>query len=122
MGLRLHSAKKYDIQYGEACAFNYCQEELNEIIDKLAQNDISYNDESLRFSNTVWANRKNLIENVDKIVTPDPEWDFQEEMDEYIDSLIKKNPDLSREIIHQRLKTIIEQSDPNCSDIYFSWF
>lgn len=50
MGYRLHSAKKYDIQFGDASAFNWCQNEINEILYCLTEGDMAYDDESLACS------------------------------------------------------------------------
>ena len=39
MGLRLHSASKYEIEYGDKADFNYQQDKINAIIDALAEGD-----------------------------------------------------------------------------------
>ena len=122
MGHRLHSAKKYDIQYSDASAFNWCQEEINEILYCLAEGDMAYDDESLIFSNTLWGNRANLQKNITKIISPNNEWEYQDELNEKLEALCKKYQDITNYSLYRNLKEIIEQSDPNCEDIHFAWF
>lgn len=122
MGDKLHSAKKYDIQYGDASAFNSCQKEINEILDCLAEGNMAYDDESIAYSKSLWGNRANLQKNVARIISPDSTWEYQEELNEKLENFIKKYHDVTNYSLFRNLKEIIEQSDPNCEDIHFAWF
>lgn len=119
---RLHSAKKYEIQYGDASAFNWCQEEINEILYCLAEGHMAYDDESLACSKTLWGNRANLQKNIARIISPDSAWEYQEELNEKLENLCKKYHDITNYSLFRNLKVIIEQSDPNCEDVHFAWF
>lgn len=119
MGKRLHSAVKYEVKYDGKADFNYQQDRINALIDALAEGDCSYADE-IYFSDTVSANRANLLANVDKIIHPDENWEWQETVDYNIERL--ESEGYTRESIYKSLKMIIEQSDSNCEDVHFAWF
>jgi hypothetical protein len=119
MGKRLHSAVKYEVKYDGKADFNYQQDRINTLIDALAEGDCSYEDD-IYFSDTVSANRANLLANVDKIIHPDENWEWQETVDYNIEKLEKDG--YTRESIYKSLKVIIEQSDSNCEDVHFAWF
>lgn len=125
MGLRLHSAKKYDIQYGTDSSFNYQQHLINPIIGLLAEYDISSSDDYLEYSYTVEANRENLMNNIEKILQPDPNWEHQEDLNKLIEKFLeynKNNCNITKEYLYNNLKSIIEQADPSNTDVYFAWF
>lgn len=122
MGYRLHSAKKYDIQFGDASAFNWCQNEINEILYCLAEGDMAYDDESLACSKMLWGNRAKLQKNIARIISPDSTWEYQEELNEKLENLVKNYHDITNYSLFRNLKKIIEQSDPNCQDVHFAWF
>ena len=70
---------------------------------------------------TVTANRINLLKNIDKIILPDENWEYQEMLDEEI-NLIEVYNEISREELHKNLKELIEQSDSRNKDVFFAWF
>ena len=125
MGKRLHSAVKYEVKYGDKAIFNFQQEKINSLIYALAEGDCScshsYNGE-ICFSDTVFANRSILLANVDKIIYPDTNWEFQEDVDHYIKVIERDVCPIAREDIYKNLKAIIEQSDSNCVYVHFAWF
>lgn len=119
MGLRLHSATKYEIEYGDKADFNYQQDKINAIIDALAEGDC---DDEFLCSDTFAANRATLLANIDKIIHPDENWEWQETVDENIKKLEKECYPITRDDIYKSLKAIIEQSDSNCYYVHFAWF
>ena len=119
MGKRLHSAVKYEVNYGSKADFNFQQDRINTLIDALAEGDCSYEDD-IYFSDTVSANRANLLANVDKIIHPDENWEWQETVDYNIEKLEKDG--YTREDLYKSLKAIIEQSYSNCEDVHFARF
>jgi D-mannonate dehydratase len=121
MGKRLHSAVKYEVEYGTAADFAWESDKVNPIIDILAEMDCSYDGDDICFSETVNANRANLLANIDKIITPDPSWDYQEDLDDMLYRL-EKFTDITREHLHKSLKYFIEQSDSRCEDVHFAWY
>lgn len=121
MGLRLHSAIKYEVKYGD-CAFNYAQNHINPIIELLAE-DCGYEGDYLEFSNTLSAHRDNLIKNVERIKTPDDDWEHQEELNELIEYMENDSEcGIDRDYLYTQLKKIINQSDPNNDYVHFAWF
>jgi hypothetical protein len=116
---RLHSAAKYELKYDGKADFNDQQDRINTLIDARAEGYCSYDDD-IYFSDTVSANRANLPANVDKIIHPDENWEWQETVDYNIEKLEKDG--YTRESIYKSLKVIIEQSDSNCEDVHFAWF
>lgn len=122
MGKRLHSAIKYEVKYKyEHASFNYAQEYINPIIITLAEDDGSYNDECPEWSDTIEGNREVMLKNLDKILHPDSDWEYQEQLDEQLDNA-EKYEQLTRQYIHDCLKEIIEESDKNCHYTHFAWF
>lgn len=121
MGHRLHSAKKYVVEYSDFGNFNYCQDSINPIIEVLAETDAFFSDDFLECANTIDANRKNLLANVDKIINPDDSWPYMEELNEILEDA-DVDAELTRENIHGALKKLIEEADPNNDYVHFHWF
>ena len=121
----LHSAIKYEVEYGLKSNFKWKNHVINPIIAILAEEQYSfdgaYNGEELENATTVTANRINLLKNIDKIILPDENWEYQEMLDEEI-NLIEVYNDISREELHKNLKELIEQSDSRNKDVFFAWF
>ena len=64
------------------------------------------------------VNRKNLLENLEQIISPDEDWDANEQTE----GLIKEIEEyMTREELYNMLKTLIEQSDDRCDRVYFAW-
>lgn len=122
MGKRLHSATKHEVVWGENAKFNYAQDYINPIIDILAEYDVGYEGDCLEYADSVSADRKKLLENVDKIVQPNNEWEYQEELNEVLENMEKNSEGLTKEYVHTHLRNIINESDKNCNDVYFAWF
>lgn len=118
MGHRLHSAKKYVVEYSDWGKFNYCQDSINPIIEVLAETDAFFSDD-LECANTIDANRKNLLANIDKIIHPDESWPYMEELNEILEGA---DAELTRDYIHGALKALIEEADPNNDYVHFVWF
>ena len=66
MGLRLHVAKKYKIEYSSSFGFNYKVVEFHNLLTALG---ISYNGES--WDDDVEVNRENFRQGLDKLKTYD---------------------------------------------------
>lgn len=122
MGVYLHSAKKHEIEYSTASAFNYMSDVINPILEVLTEHDLGYEGDYLGGARQLWGNRKKLLRNVDKIVNKDSDWKYQEELDEVIEDLKKAYPEVDIAKIHSSLKAIILESDPRNIDAYFTWF
>lgn len=118
MGKRLHSAVKYEVKYDGKSDFNYQQDRINDIIYALAEGDCIYEDK-IYLSDTMSANREILLANLDKIIHPDENWEWQESVDYNIENLEREG--YTRESIYNSLKVIIEQADSNCEDVHFAW-
>lgn len=66
MGLRLHVAKKYEIEYSSSFGFNYKVVEFHNLLTAL---DISYNGES--WDDDVEVNREDFRQGLDKLKSYD---------------------------------------------------
>lgn len=124
MGCRLHSAKKYEVEYTSKAAFNYASHVINPIIECLSDGDFwCDNQDCIEGASILDASRENLIKNVEHIITPDEEWENQEVLDELIEEM--ENDDscsIDRAYLYKELKSLIEYADANCTYIHFSWF
>ena len=120
MGKRLHSAVSYEVKYGEKEYFNWQADRINPIIDILAEGDTSYNDDDIQFADTISANRENLLANIDKIINPDENWEYQDDLERKIRNIGFVG--LTREELHKELKTLVEQADSRIGYIHFAWY
>jgi hypothetical protein len=136
-GMTLHTAERYEKKYTEGIV---CSEEWDErlienisfLIAFLAGYDIEYifNDlptDSSHFDFlTYWpssvsefgVNRKNLLENLEQVISPDENWENNEATEGLIEEIEKY---MTREELYNMLKTLIEQSDDRCDRVYFAW-
>jgi hypothetical protein len=124
MGHRLHTATKYEVKYAVNGRFNWASGHINPIIICLAEGDFWASDlDCYEAADTIEANRHNLLNNLDKIINPNPEWEYQEELDELIGYMENdKECNVDRQYLYDELKVLIEQSDPNCTNVHFAWF
>ena len=120
MGNRLHSAIKHEVIYSENSDFNWLSDIINPIIDNLAEYDCSYDADDICYANSISANRTNLLNNLDKIINPNDEWEFQDDLDYQIKRI--EDNGITREVLYNKLKILIEQSDSRCKNVYFAWF
>ena len=121
MGLRLHSAVKYDVKY-EGGFFNWSTEYINPIIVCLAENDFWCDDEDcVEYAHIIEADRDNLLKNIDKIINPDDLWEYQDELNELLDYMEKESEN-DREYLYKNLKEMIVNSASNVSCVHFSWY
>lgn len=136
-GMTLHTAERYEKKYTEGIV---CSEEWDErlienisfLIAFLAGYDIEYifdempTDSSNFDFVTYWpssvsefgVNRKNLLENLEQIISPDEDWDANEATEGLIEEIEEY---MTREELYNMLKTLIEQSDDRCDRVYFAW-
>jgi hypothetical protein len=136
-GMTLHTAKRYEKKYTEGIV---CSEEWDErlienisfLIAFLANYDVEYifDDMPTDSSNfdfvTYWpssvsefgVNRKNLLENLEQVISPDENWENNEATEGLIEEIEKY---MTREELYNMLKTLIEQSDDRCDRVYFAW-
>lgn len=123
MGCRLHSHKKHEIVYSDCASFNWGAGYVNPIIECLADGDFWADDDCVEGAMNLEASRENLLKNIDKIITPDPEWGNQETLDELIKEMEDDNQcDIDRQYLYDRLKDIIEEADPRNTYVFFIWF
>lgn len=124
MGCRLHSAKKYEVEWGSNSVFNWGQNHINPIINCLAEGDFWCDSmDYIEGATILKANRDNLIKNVDCIITPNKDWEEQETLDELIEDMENdKYCDITREYLHTKLKHLIDEADSRDTYIHFSWF
>jgi hypothetical protein len=124
MGCRLHSAIKYEVEWGINSLFNWAHQHINPIIECLSEGDFwCDNMDCIEGANNLEANRENLIKNVDCIITPNKDWEGQETLDELIEDMEKdKQCDITREYLHMGLKRLIYEADARSAYIHFSWF
>ena len=124
MGCRLHSAKKYEVEYTSKAVFNYASHIINPIIECLADGDFwCDNQDCIEGASILEASRENLIKNIEHIITPDEEWENQEALDELIEEMEDDDScSIDREYLYKELKSLIEYADTRCDYVHFSWF
>lgn len=124
MGCRLHSATKYEVEWGINSVFNWGQNHITPIIECLADGDFwCDNMDCIEGASILEASRENLIKNVDCIITPNNDWDGQETLDELIENMENdKQCAITREYLHTELKRLIDEADTRNTYIHFSWF
>lgn len=121
MGLRLHSATKYEVEYNSKAVFNYASHIINPIITILSEDDYWANDDYIVNATILEANRENLLANVEKIMNPDENWEWQEELNMAIETMENRS-EINREYLYKELKNLIESADTRCDYVHFSWF
>ena len=136
-GMTLHTAERYEKKYTEGIV---CSEKWDErlienigfLIAFLANYDVEYIFDEMPTDSTnfdfvtYWpsivsefgVNRKNLLENLEQIISPDEDWDANEQTEGLIKEIEKY---MTREELYNMLKTLIEQSDDRCDRVYFAW-
>lgn len=136
-GMTLHTAERYEKKYTEGivCSKEWDErlmENISFLIAFLAYYDIEYifdempTDSSNFDFVTYWpssvsefgVNRKNLLENLEQIISPDEDWDANEQTEGLIEEIEEY---MTREELYNMLKTLIEQSDDRCDRVYFAW-
>lgn len=136
-GMQLQSVKRYEKKYTEGivCSKEWDErliENISFLIALLAGYDVEYifNDMPTDSSNfdfvTYWpssvsefgVNKKNLLENLEQIISPDEDWDTNEATEGLIEEIEEY---MTREELYNMLKTLIEQSDDRCDRVYFAW-
>lgn len=123
MGYRLHSHAKHEIQYSEHAVFNWSNNHINPIIECLADGDFWADSDYIEGANNLEASRENLLKNVEKIITPDPDWEEQETLNELIEEMENDEEcKISRQYLYEKLKALIEEADPRNCYVFFSWF
>lgn len=121
MGYRLHSATTYEVAYNSKAVFNHASHVINPIIVILSEEDYWANDDYIVNATQLEANRENLIANVEKIMNPDEDWEWQEDLDDEIETMEKRS-EIDRESLYKELKNLIESADARCDYVHFSWF
>jgi hypothetical protein len=120
MGVRLHSATKRIVEYSTSAYFNYELDIINQIIEVLAEYDISFSDESIDYSYTLEANKTNLQKNLQNIINPNDTWGYQEELNKLVDEIVQKGV-YTKQDVYENLKKLVDVSD-NQDIVYFCWF
>lgn len=122
MGLR--TATKYEVKLSNTECFTWKDNSIiNPIINAIAEEDAKFSDEDWVYSEEVKANREKLLNNIDKIIKPDETWAFYEDLESQLNYIEKyrKTSKLTRDMIYNNLKEIIEQSDSRNKYVYFVW-
>lgn len=124
MGCRLHSATKYEVEWGINSVFNWGQNHITPIIECLADGDFWCDSmDCIEGASILEASRENLIKNVEYIINPNPEWEGQEALDDMIAEMENSgNVNFSREYLYTELKRLIDEADARNAYIHFSWF
>lgn len=123
MGYRLHSHARHEIKYSEHAVFNWANNLINPIIECLADGDFWADSDDTSYANNLEASRENLLKNVEKIITPDPDWEEQETLNELIEEMEKdKGFNIDRQYLYEKLKALIEEADPRNCYVFFTWF
>lgn len=126
MGYRLHSAIKYEVKYNDYGRFNWSANYINRLIEILSEGNCWSNNndyEDIGNADTLEADREILLENIDKIITPDNHWEGQFELNELFEDMENdKEFEFDKQYIHKELKSLIEQSDNNNNLVHFAWF
>lgn len=124
MGCRLHSATKYEVEYGSNGRFNWASHRINPIIECLSDGDFWCDEQDcIEGAKILEGNRENLLKNVEHIINPNPEWENQEVLDELIEEMENdKDCDIDKEYLYTHLKNLIENADARCNYVHFSWF
>lgn len=124
--MSLRTAIKYEVKLSNTKCFNWKDAPtINTIINAIAEEDAEFNREDFDwiYSDEVKANRKKLLANIDKIIKPDENWAFHEDLEFQLNSIEKyrKTTKFTRENIYNNLKELIEQSDSRNKYVYFFW-
>ena len=124
MGHRLHTACKYEVEYGSNGRFNWASHRLNPIIECLSDGDFWCNEpDCVDGATMLEGSRENLINNIEYIINPNPEWENQEVLDELIEEMENdKQCGIDRQYLYENLKNLIDNSDTRCTYVHFSWF
>lgn len=113
MGLRLHVAKKYEIEYSSSFGFNYKVVEFHNLLTALG---ISYNGES--WDDDVEVNRENFRQGLDKLKTYD-KLDAGEKAE--IDEALSELDEPVEEII-EIMERLLTESDQKNEYMLLSFF
>lgn len=113
MGLRLHVAKKYEIEYSSSFGFNYKVVEFHNLLTALG---ISYNGES--WDDDVEVNRENFRQGLDKLKTYD-KLDAGEKTE--IDEALSELDEPVEEII-EIMERLLTESDQKNEYMLLSFF
>ncbi|CDD49152.1 uncharacterized protein BN800_00104 [Bacteroides sp. CAG:875] len=113
MGLRLHVARKYEIEYSSSFGFNYKVVEFHNLLTALG---ISYNGES--WDDDVEVNRENFRQGLDKLKTYD-KLDAGEKTE--IDEALSELDEPVEEII-EIMERLLTESDQKNEYMLLSFF
>lgn len=122
MGHRLHTATKYDVRFDCNGRFNWANEHINAIICCLAEGDYwCDNGEIPNYADILEADRGKLLNNIERIICPSNDWEYQEELDNCLENM-EKEGEFNRQYVYEELKHLIEISDPKERVVHFYWF
>ena len=113
MGLRLHVARKYEIEYSSSFGFNYKVVEFHNLLTALG---ISYNGDS--WDDDVEVNRENFRQGLDKLKTYD-KLDAGEKTE--IDEALSELDEPVEEII-EIMERLLTESDQKNEYMLLSFF
>ena len=122
--MSLRTAIKYEVELGNTKCFTWKDAPtINPIINAIAEEDAKFSSEDWVYSGEIKANREKLLANLDKLIKPDENWAFHEDLEFQLNFIEKyhKTNKLTRETIYNNLKELIEQSDSRNKYVYFFW-
>ena len=122
--MSLRTAIKYEVELGNTKCFNWKDvSTINPIINAIAEEDAEFSSEDWVYSGEIKANREKLLANLDKLIKPDENWAFHEDLEFQLNFIEKyhKTNKLTRETIYNNLKELIGQSDSRNKYVYFFW-
>ena len=120
--MSLRTAIKYEVELSNTKYFPWKYAPIiNTIINAIAEEDAEFSSEDWVYSGEIKANREKLLTNLDKLIKPDENWAFHEDLEFQLTHLEKYNKTMTREKIYNNLKELIEQSDNRNKYVYFFW-
>ena len=123
--MKLYTETKCNEKYSKKGYFSTCiYDRINTIINTLSDDDFKCSDENhWVYSEQVEARRTNLLNNLDKIINPDPNWEFHEDLEYQLNELAEnRQRPTTREYVYESLKELIEVSDSRIEYVRFAWF
>jgi hypothetical protein len=112
MGLKLHYAKKYEVQWAMTSCFNQLQEDLNKFLYDLCGSFDDYLGEDICFTEQFEINKDSLREMIDELGKCG---------DNELPSRLL-NMGITCLNIRDFLSEALEHSDPNSDYVVFAWF
>lgn len=116
MGLRAHSVKKYEIEYGDHAGFNYDSDTLANIIEDFC--DDFYSGEDYADTNVIWEVDKGQFADMVKAIEEMSETDFNSRMN---DDWEYGTGEYSKEYVLNLFKNFLADTQENSDYVRIAW-